>query len=164
MSFSFIFFIRAFYSIINLKRIKKRYKIPNGELEYSDLNKPNKSLFSKKYQLVGKPDYIIKQKNSFIPVEYKSCRSTKPHNNHILQLAAYCHLVEENYKCFVDKGILVYENKSFEIEYNPNIRFILERTINEIRNQMKKNKIFPNHNDHYKCVNCSYNQQCKFKF
>ena len=69
------------FSIIVLiysKNIKtKAYKskvehcIQPGKILYSDLNKPAKPLFSREYLITGKPDYIIKEKNRYIPVELK---------------------------------------------------------------------------------------------
>ena len=55
------------------------------------------SLYSKKYNIAGKPDFIIKKNNTYIPVEFKTGNNNKPHKNHINQLIAYCHLIEENY-------------------------------------------------------------------
>jgi hypothetical protein len=52
--------------------VKKKYKIPEGKITYSDLNKPAKPYFSKRYRITGKPDYIIKRNKDFIPVEMKT--------------------------------------------------------------------------------------------
>jgi CRISPR/Cas system-associated exonuclease Cas4 (RecB family) len=58
--------------------------------------------------------------------------------NHIFQLAAYCHLVEENYGGFVPYGVLVYEDRhQYKIPFDPKIRFELESTINEMRRSIK---------------------------
>ena len=122
-------------------------------------------MFSRKYLLAGKPDYIVKDKTGFFPVEYKSSCHNNPQLNHILQLAAYCHLVEENYNCFVSKGVLVYNNDiSFVIPFNPEVRFNLEKTLKEMRSQLKSGSIDLNHDDSHKCTNCSFSNKCKFKF
>ncbi len=145
----------------NIKRTKERFNIQDGKITYSDLNKPGKPFFSKRYRLVGKPDYIIKRDNKFIPVEIKSSHHDKPQQNHILQLAAYCHLIEENYGGFVPYGILVYENISkFRIPYDPKNRYELELNIKNIRQAIKKKKIIRNHNNPSKCKNCSMKIYC----
>ena len=46
----------------------KKNLINKGKIIYSDLNKPEKSLFSKKYRLIGKPDYIINKNGYYIPI------------------------------------------------------------------------------------------------
>jgi hypothetical protein len=62
---------------------KKKYNIPDGKITYSDLNVPAKALFSKKYRISGKPDYIVKIQNKNIPVEVKSGSHDKPRDSHI---------------------------------------------------------------------------------
>jgi len=141
--------------------IKEKNKIVDGKISYSDLNVPGASLFSNKYMIAGKPDYIVKKNNRFIPVEYKSGNHKNPMNNHVFQLAAYCHLVEENYGCFVPYGMLVYNNSnSFKIPFDPNIRFKLENTINMMRKDLNKKKLVRNHNDPSRCKNCSMRKNC----
>jgi len=148
----------------NVEKTKKKYKIQQGKITYSDLNKPAKCLFSNKLKISGKPDYIIKRKDKYIPVEFKTGDYKKPQKNHILQLATYCQLVEDNYKSFVPYGILVYNNKKqYKISYNPQLRFELENTIKQMRSILKTNKIDMNHNSFYRCKNCSMEKYCNIK-
>ena len=66
----------------------------------------------------------------FIPIEVKTGGYTEPQESHILQLAAYCHLLEENYNKFVPYGILIYSDISkFKIPFDPKTRFELESKI-----------------------------------
>jgi CRISPR-associated exonuclease Cas4 len=144
--------------------VKKKYKIPKGKITYSDLNKPAKPFFSKRYRITGKPDYILKKNKHFIPVEMKASVHDKPQKNHIFQLAGYCHLLEENYGYFVPYGILVYDNRyQYKIPFDPKIRFELESTINKMRQVIKSGKIIRDHRDYYRCKRCSMNTYCDFK-
>jgi CRISPR-associated exonuclease Cas4 len=144
-------------------KIKDSHHIQTGKILYSDLNKPAKSLFSTKYQITGKPDYIIEEKNFLIPVELKYSRHNKPQKNHIFQLAGYCHLIEQTYSSFVPYGIIVYNNdKQFKIPFNPQIRFELESTIKDMRKILRNGKIYRNHKDFYKCKSCSMREKCSF--
>ena len=130
----------------------------------SDLTKPVRSFFSNKYRITGKPDYVIKRNDDYIPVEFKSGFYTKPQKSHIYQLATYCYLIEENYDCLVPNGILVYNNRyQFKIEFNPKIRFELEKTLKNMRQIIKTGKLSRNHNDLFKCKNCSMRNNCNFK-
>jgi len=143
---------------------KQKYKIQDGKISYSDLNKPAKPFFSKRYKIAGKPDYIIKKNNRYIPVELKTGSQNEPQKNHIFQLAGYCHLLEENYGGFVPYGILVYNNMyQYTIPFDPKIRYEFENTINIMRNVMKTGKNFRNHKDVYKCKNCSMQKYCDLK-
>lgn len=160
------FFLLIISKLLHKKveKTKKKHKIQSGKITYQDLNIPAKPFFSNRYRITGKPDYVIKNKNSFIPIELKSGFFYTPQKNHILQLAAYCQLLEENYEGFVPYGFLVYSNKSkFKIAFDPKIRFELESTVKEIRNKMKTGTIKRNHNDSFKCKNCSMRLNCDFK-
>ena len=161
---SIVFFIIS--KILKKKacKIQNTNKIQRGKITYKDLDAPGKVFFSKKYKIAGKPDYIVKQKNKFIPVELKSTNSTEPRQNHILQLAAYCQLIEEKYGCFVPYGILVYNNtQQYSIPFDPKTRFELESTIKEMRNVLKTGKIALNHDQMNRCMNCSMQKYCDNK-
>jgi len=147
----------------NADQQRQIYRIPKGKITYSDLNLPGKILFSKRYKISGKPDYILKKNNELIPVEIKSGTYNQPQKNHILQLATYCQLVEDNYKNFVPFGLIVYKNHDFKIPFNPLLRFELESTIKKMRRDLKNNNIALNHNDPRKCKNCSMRFYCKSK-
>lgn len=126
------------------------------------MNIPAKALFSKRYRIAGKPDYIIKKDNYYIPIEVKSGSYLNPQKNHILQLATYCQLVEDNYGNFVPYGILKYKNSEFKIPFDPKLRFELESVINKMKNTLNK-KVVKNHNDPKKCKICSMNIYCTKK-
>lgn len=146
----------------DIKRLKNKYNIQTGKITYKDLNHSEKTLFLKKYRICGKPDYIITQKNSHIPVEIKSGYHLKPEKHHIMQLAAYCYLVEEKYNEFIPYGLLVYYDTGIEckIEFNPKIRFELESTIKNMRYSLTKDISKRNHNDFQKCKSCSFSNYC----
>jgi len=142
------------------QKMKKQDRIPNGKIQYTDLNKPAQPLFSKRYRLTGKPDYIVKKGQQLIPFEVKNTNKKNPQKNHIMQLAAYCHLLEENYKQFVPYGVLSYNNEEYPIQFDPKLRFELENTITTIRSLQNKKNIPLNHNDPKKCVYCSMKKYC----
>ena len=160
-----ILFLKISKKVKNtIKKQKSEYNIQPGKITYSDLNKPAKPFFSKKYRITGKPDYVTITNNNYIPIEFKTGKSDQPQKNHIFQLAAYCQLLEDNYGGFVPYGILVYNNNSqFKIPYDPKIRYELNTTINKMRHQLRTGKIIRNHMDSNKCNNCSMRTYCNFK-
>lgn len=147
-------------------KLSSSHKIQDGEVLYSDLFDEGKTIFSKKYMLSGKPDYILKREGSFYPVEFKTASCDKPMKNHVIQLAAYCHLVEQKYNCFVPCGILVYnQRKHYKIEFNPGLRFDLDKTISNMKSIIKKgNTVFSPDYKSPKCVNCSMRRYCNMYF
>jgi CRISPR-associated exonuclease Cas4 len=148
-----------------IKRLKIEHKIQDGKITYSDLNTPAKALFSKRYRLSGKPDYIVKNNDKYIPVELKTGYHVEPQKHHVLQLAAYCQLVEDSYNGFTPHGLLIYNDtsKQFKIPFDPGLRFELESTIEKMRYLLKTKEIKRNHSDPYKCKNCSMKTYCDTK-
>jgi CRISPR-associated exonuclease Cas4 len=148
---------------LNALRKKKQYRIPDGKITYSDLNVPAKPLFSKRFRISGKPDYVVKKNNYYIPIELKSGSYNQPPKNHLLQLAAYCQILEDTSAAFVPYGIIVYYNSEYKIPFDPRIRFELESVIKKIRGSLKSGKAELNHNDPRKCRGCSMRSYCKDK-
>ena len=148
----------------NVEKTREKYRIQQGQVQYNDLIKAEKALFSKRYRIAGKPDYIVKNNNRYIPVEFKTGNHDYPLKNHVMQLAAYCQLIEENYNDFVPYGILVYNRDSeFKIPFNPRTRYDLENTIKKIRYAIKTGDVTLNHNDPNRCRACSMRNNCDKK-
>lgn len=146
-----------------VKGAKKRHKISDGEIRYTDLNRPAKALFSKRLMLAGKPDYIVKTKDGTIPVEVKSTNADAPYKNHILQLAAYCFLVEDSFNTDVPYGILVYDNRKFKVLFDNGLRNELLKVLEDMRGKINTGDVGRNHNSRNKCVSCSFGNVCDFK-
>ena len=150
-------------SVIYSKKATKtqnHYQIPQGTITYTDLDVPARPLFSKQLLLTGKPDYIIQKDQQYIPVEVKTGSYQQPQQHHIMQLAAYCHLVEETYNSFVPYGILIYPSGQFTIPFTPDLRFQLEQCIYSMRVSCKKQILPRNHSSQTKCVHCSLKKHC----
>lgn len=148
----------------DVRDFKVEHKIQDGRITYSDLNTPAKALFSKRFRLSGKPDYIVKKNNHYIPVEVKTGEHHRIQKNHVFQLAAYCQLLEDNYGGFVPYGILVYNtDQQYKIPFDPKLRFELESSIKEMRRLLKTKNIQRNHADPYRCRSCSMRSYCGVK-
>ncbi len=167
---SILFFVVAAVCIIYAKNTRKRvqslkktHAIQEGTITYTDLNIPAKPFFSARQRISGKPDYITKTKNRYIPVEVKTGNHHEPQQHHIFQLAAYCHLLEEHYNDFVPYGILVYYDtaKQFAIPFNPKLRFELESTIKQMRTVLTTGMLKRNHQDAHRCAHCSLRAHCQ---
>ena len=145
--------------------LRTRHNIQEGEITYSDLNIPAKPFFSPRYRITGKPDYITKKNNRYIPVEVKTGQHHKPQIHHIFQLATYCQLLEEHYGGLVPYGMLVYNDTSqqYKIPFDPKLRFELESTIKRMRHVIKKGELVRNHQDPHRCTQCSMRSYCQMK-
>ncbi|MEZ4516770.1 MAG: hypothetical protein R3C44_08005 [Chloroflexota bacterium] len=71
---------------------------------------------------------------------------TRPWEGQILQLAAYCLLVEENYGVQPPYGILQYKDRAFAIEYTDELEDDLLLLLDEMRTASYAEDILPDHN------------------
>lgn len=152
--------IRSMLLFDHIRKKKHRQHIPKGKITYSDLNIPAKPLFSARYLLAGKPDYIVSQKNTYIPVERKSGSAPAPQHSHLLQVAAYCQILEDVYEVFVPYGILVYNNAQHTINFDPRLRFELQSVITSMRHALLQKTVTRNHHDLRRCRACSLKKYC----
>lgn len=159
--FGAILYIWSHRSLSSANRTRDRLGIPNGDIVYSDLKQNGRVLISSDRSLAGKPDYIVKDGNRVIPVEVKSANVHRPRNSHVMQLACYCKLVEENYGVHVPYGILVYKDgKQHKIVYDQGLRRSLSTTLDEIKRHRKDGRVERNHNNARKCAACPYKSYC----
>jgi len=142
--------------------LRKEFKI-KGNIEYIDMA-GSKAFRSEKYGLIGRPDYAIKMEDKLIPVEEKKGRTPKgPLFSHILQVAAYCLLIEEGTGKAPPYGLLKYPEQQHEIDYNDDLKRILLEKIQEMRNAIDAGEAHRNHNRPGKCRSCSRNDSCPEK-
>lgn len=99
--------------------------LPEGELVYEDADGQGESLSSSEYPLVGKPDYVVQLADGRpVPVELKlNVRdAAAPYQNHQIQVAAYCLILEDYFVEAPTHGILRYADREFVVEYTPALR------------------------------------------
>src|SRR4051794_32301214 len=80
-------------------RLRAASGVPEGEIVAHDTDgeQRGKPLFSARFGLTGTPDYVLKTSKGLVPVEVKPGRNeAEPHESHLLQVLAYCLLLEEN--------------------------------------------------------------------
>ncbi|MEL7627285.1 MAG: CRISPR-associated protein Cas4 [Anaerolineaceae bacterium] len=147
------------------RRQRKSSGLPEGELLYADssywqtLPKP---LYDPELELVGKPDYVVKDARGLvIPLELKSgAAPNRPWDSHIVQLAAYCRLVEKSFGQRPPYGIIRYQNKSFTIDYTDQLEARLKALIQEMRRVESSQIVNRSHNQPARCRSCGYSQIC----
>lgn len=107
-----------------------------GDQIYQDTpSSPGDILYATSVPLSGKPDYIIHDKNGIIPIEVKTGKTPDyPYESHIMQLMAYCLLIEEHYKSRPPGGIIRYQQtgKEFKIAYTKEAEDAVRKLVTEI--------------------------------
>jgi CRISPR-associated exonuclease Cas4 len=153
------FLYRSLRSTEIVDSLRKEFRV-KGKIEYIDMDR-SKVFRSEKYGLTGRPDYIIKLKDQLIPVEEKKGRTPRgPLFSHILQVAAYCLLIEETEGIAPSHGLLKYPEHEHDIEYNEDLKKVLLQKLDEMREVIEKGDAHRNHNRPGKCVHCSRREVC----
>ncbi len=144
--------------------LAKRTGIPDGRIIYSDpgvWKKTLKPLYDAGIGLTGRPDYLIKKGDRIIPAEVKSSWAPRsPYDSHILQLAAYCVLVESTYGRRPPYGLLRYKNRTFKIKFTSDLEERVLEKIDVIRKQKNKEDAPRSHNQLNRCARCGYRNIC----
>lgn len=134
-----------------------------GRVVASDsvVSHPSRVLRSARHGIAGKPDYLIEERGRIAPVELKPSReSNSPWLRDIVQLAAYCLLLEELEPRFAGYGYLRYANRTFRIDFTDRVRGELLRTIANMRADLTAAEVLPNHHDPRRCARCMLVRVC----
>lgn len=146
-------------------RQRERAGLLAGEVVYSDtgaLHRVERPLFSRRYLLSGKPDYLVLQDDVMIPVEVKPKRTAAhPYSSDVLQLAAYGLLVEETYGQSPPYGIISYANGWFRVPFTPELRQTLLDTLRALRSDLRAQDVEPSHNSPQRCLRCGHRSHCE---
>lgn len=119
-------------------------------------------LLARRYGLSGKPDYLIERGGRQIPVEVKPGRYAKqPYESDLMQLAAYCLLVEETSGHAPPYGILRYAEASFRLRYTPEVRADLLTILDEMRDLLDAEDADRSHSQPGRCAGCGFADICE---
>lgn len=155
-----VFMVVALKSTQLARGARDIVSLPDGTIEYVS-GEGVEDLSSKKTGLIGKPDYVLHvHTGSFVPIEIKTGRVPRgPLFSHIMQLTAYCILVEEKYGK-TEYGMLMYGNQIYKIRLTDELKTTLFKKVDEIRVAFKTNIVHRNHNRPGKCRHCSRRNAC----
>jgi CRISPR-associated exonuclease Cas4 len=150
------------------KRNRAVTRLPAGRLVYSDTTRwqpVERPLFSRPHLLTGRPDYLVRHGRDVIPIEVKSGRAPShgPYASHILQLAAYCLLVEESYERRPPYGIILYaadDDQAYEIDYDAELGAELLSVLDDMRWALDRGDAPRDHDEVSRCQGCGYRANC----
>ncbi|MCS7087478.1 MAG: CRISPR-associated protein Cas4 [Thermoflexales bacterium] len=141
----------------------RRSGLPMGRVIYSDTRawQPNMRTFvSPRYRLVGRPDYLVQTTRGVVPVEVKSTRApAQPYASHLMQIAAYCLLIEESFGK-PPYGIICYTDRQFAVDYTPGLREMLIATLRAMREALHAGCADRSHAETARCQGCGYRDRC----
>lgn len=141
------------------------HDVREGSIEFIDDERIRPKMFeSAKYRLRGRPDYVVLEGEYHIPVEIKTGRTPRgPLFSHILQTAAYCILLEDEFGRPPPYGILKYGDVEHEIDYTADLKQLVLNKLDEMSEARRTGVVHRNHSRKMKCVRCSRRMICPEK-
>jgi CRISPR-associated exonuclease Cas4 len=141
--------------------------LPGGRVIYSDMHtwvKTEKPLYDWNLGLTGKPDYLVNQNGTIIPVEVKTSRTPAvPYDSHIFQVAAYCLLVERNWGKRPPYGIIHYAGRDFSVNYSEELENAVLEVLSEMRRNEQRGNVPRSHEVEERCKRCGFREVCDEK-
>lgn len=145
-------------------RLRRASGIPWTHVRSSDTGgrRLDAPLRSARYALVGKPDYVLDTRDGTVPVELKpSRRAAQPYDSDVLQLAAYCLLLEDAEGRAPRYGLLRYAEHTFRIPYTPRLRALLLETLEAMRSDAAAEDVDRSHGQAARCRSCGFFDVCE---
>lgn len=142
--------------------------LPTGTVVYSDTGAEQavlEPLVSHRYGLVGKPDYLVEIAGPSgllrVPLEVKSRKQpAAPAEGHILQLGAYCLIVEDVYGQRPTHGYLRYADATLRIPFTDALRSQVLSVAGQLRSARNAPDVRRSHEETGRCINCGYRASC----
>lgn len=147
-------------------RSRRRSGLPQGRLVYADTGRWSavaRPYFSQRFRLTGKPDYLVETDAGLVPVEVKRTaapREGNAYDSHIMQLAAYCLLIEEAHGQPPPHGLIHYANATIQIDYTPDLRVALLDLLDEMRDRRGRRDVPRSHDEPARCQGCGVRHAC----
>ncbi len=150
-------------ALLAARRLQGASGLPRARVVYTDTigrEQAGETLFSPQYRVAGKPDYLIASADGLIPVEVKPGRhAPTPYDGDVLQLLAYCLLVEET-SGRPPYGLLRYATQTFRIDYTEGARTTLLDAVETIRAARLAGELHRSHDDPARCAACMFGEDC----
>lgn len=155
----------ALVILLKARQWQQASKLPDGEIVFSDMGawmRQRKPLFDPHLGLTGKPDYLIEQDDgAIIPVEVKSSAAPRePYYGHVMQLAAYCLLVQASYGLRPSHGIIQYRDKAFSVTFTPRLENDVMELLQIMRMDAQEADVDRDHDNWRRCAGCGHLRHC----
>lgn len=143
--------------------LRRRSRMPRGAVIWDDgphHGRVPEPLYDPQLNLIGRPDYVIRDRSHLIPVEVKARKAPRePFRGHVLQAAAYCWLVEKVLGQRPELAVLRYSDRSFEIRYSRRLERELVIAVGELHSLRGT---FPerSHESRARCDACGFLAIC----
>jgi len=150
--------------LLRARALWRQSGLPAGRVAYSDTGawrRCERPLVSQRYRLSGRPDYLVQVQGAPIPVEVKAARCPAvPYRAYVMQLAAYCLLIEETRGQAPPYGLLRYCDDTVRVDYTPQLRAELLAALEDMRRARVTGDASRSHDEPARCRRCGYRHAC----
>ena len=164
MSLPVLLGLAALVLLVLAVRLRRATGIPWARIAAADTGgwrQIEQPLISRRFGLVGKPDYLLETRAGIVPVEVKpSRRASAPYEADLMQLAAYCLLVEETTGRAPRDGLLRYASATFRVPYTGAVRGTLLALLEDMRADRAAEDVPRSHGQAARCRGCGFNAIC----
>lgn len=166
LALSLALLLLAWWLASRARRAEQRSGLPKGRLVYADTahwSAVAQPYFSRRHRLTGKPDYLVETPHGLVPVEVKNTAAppgAEAYDSHIMQLAAYCLLVEESTGQPPPYGLIHYRDATIRIDYTPALRDALLALLDAMRRHLSAPDVKRSHADPARCQACGVRHAC----
>jgi len=138
--------------------------VPYHRAIYQDTREaPGALLSARSLPLRGKPDILIDEGHAIIPVELKTGRTPAiPYPGHVLQVLAYCLLVDEHYHVRPTHGIIRYPARDVMVPYTAAEEQRVRALVWEMRDAQRAGaEQHRSHRQPGRCAACGFRARCR---
>jgi len=163
IAIAFALFLAALILFLKLRGQRNRGGLPVGEVVSADNTAEEcPVLASHRYGLKGKLDALVRTPDgALIPVERKNTRAPRrPYDGDVIQAAAYCVLVEENYQQTPPFMRIQYADRWFDEPFTDQHRQWVMQISARLRAARKAGVCNRSHRIQAKCRGCGQRQNC----
>lgn len=166
LAVSLVLLCLAAWLLWRSRRGQQQSGLPQGRLVYADTGRWSevaRPYYSARHRLTGKPDYLVETEEGLVPVEVKRTAAPaggRAYESHILQLAAYCLLVEEAHGQPPPHGLIHYADATIQIEYDERLRQWLLAVLAEMRTARRQGDVRRSHDEPARCHACGVRHAC----
>jgi CRISPR/Cas system-associated exonuclease Cas4 (RecB family) len=158
----FYLFLVAIAALLAGNYLRSRTSVlPAGAVIYSDTDRTPvyETLVSHRYQLAGRPDYVLATPEGMAPVELKRRRSLKggPRDGDRAQLYTYCLLLEDTRGVTVHQGYIEYSDRRYAVPFGSKERRYIIGVLDEMRGRRRAANVGRDHAHAGKCRACGFN-------
>jgi CRISPR-associated exonuclease Cas4 len=145
------------------RRLERETGVAGLRVRQADVEgrRPARPMRCTTHGLVGRPDFLLAEAGALVPVEVKPTRrARRPYRGDLLQLAAYCQLVESETGEAPPYGVLVYADRRWEVPWTAARRQALHEALADLRIASNALDVPRSHAEGARCAACGLREGC----